>query len=115
MERFTCPYTGRVFTNPKIFRQHVKEWPNVCKQNGLNLDGLSKVEQVETTEPIAEEVVEPVIECELPEDIPHRVTLDNAGVRSLKDLPTDLRGLVKLPNIGKQKASEIIEWLALNG
>lgn len=117
MEQFISPYTGKVFTNAKIFRQHVKDWPAICEGNGLNLDGTPKAQQVKV-EPPKEKVAEPEVvevECQLPEDMPHRTTLDKAGVKSLEDLPTDLKGLTKLNNIGKQKANEILEWLVING
>ena len=34
-----CPWTGRVFTNAALYRQHIRTWPDVAKVNGLNLDG----------------------------------------------------------------------------
>lgn len=47
-----CPYgTGRVFTNTRLYYQHVRDWPEISKINGLNLDGTPISAPKATEEP----------------------------------------------------------------
>ncbi len=51
-------------------------------------------------------------DCELPEDIPYRDTLEQAGINSLDDLAKYASDYKKIKGIGPASEVAIKEWLA---
>lgn len=39
---YVSPHTGERFTSQFAYNDHVARWPQVCEENGLNLDGSPK-------------------------------------------------------------------------
>lgn len=111
MQEFTCEHTGRVFTNPDLYRQHVRDWPSICERNGLNLDGTSKDVISYNTEEVDYEETEEIVEtCALPEDLPMRHVFKNLGTIFIEDVPQTFEELIDIKGIGESSAKDILAW-----
>lgn len=110
----TCPYgTGRTFTNERLYRQHVRDWPAIARVNGLNLDGTNVGVEAPAEPPPELDAIEPEAEPEadglLPEGFPGRDALIDAGITHTGDVATlDLETLLLIPGIGKSTATRIL-------
>jgi len=107
-----CPYgTGRVFTNARLFYQHVREWPEIAKINGLNLDGSTPqaAAPAPVDPPPADQVEDTPVPTPLPDEFPGRDALVKAGIITM-DAVADMTEpeLLAVPGIGLATAKKIL-------